>query len=294
MSNLAEKLSALPRLGVGISGEFGSAAKGIDALWLRSQYPELIHFFEYGSDIDRGLDEHARNWAAAGLPCTYHFLDINIEEKIDLTDQWLASTLSLARQMNAVWLCGDAGRWHFGARERGHQMLMPPILCQESLDESAQNIERIQQQTGLLCLPENPPAVIYLGDMHILDYFAELSEKAQCGLLLDCAHLAIFQYSRGLSPLAGLDRFPLDRVVEMHIAGGALAEVSGFKYIEDSHSPDPIDAAWQILEYVAPRAANLRAIVYECELNAPEECLNNFTRLNKLFPASIDLIESIK
>src|SRR6185503_17459800 len=104
----------------------------------------------------------------------------------------------------------------------------------------------------------------YLGDLHILDYFALISEQAGCGLLLDCAHLAIFQHSRGLSPLTGLDGFPLDRVVEMHIAGGAMAEVDGYKYIEDTHSPEPVPAAWEILEYVVPRAPNLRAIVYEC------------------------------
>ena len=63
-----------------------------------------------------------------------------------------------------------------------------------------------------------------------------------------------------------------------------MAEVDGYNYIEDSHSPEPVPAAWEILEYVVPRAPNLRAIVYECELNAPEECLENFARLNTLFP----------
>jgi hypothetical protein len=69
----------------------------------------------------------------------------------------------------------------------------------------------------------------------------------------------------------------------MHIAGGAMAEVDGLAYIEDTHSPEPLEAAWEILEYVVPRARNLRAIVYECELNAPEECLTNFARINKIF-----------
>jgi uncharacterized protein len=290
MTTLKDSLATLPRLGVGISGEFNSAAKGIDIWRMRRDYPEQVHFFEYGSDLERGLDEHVRRWSASGLPCTYHFLDVNIEERADLHDYWIKQTAALAREINAAWLCGDAGRWHFGPRERGHQMLMPPILCRESLVESADNIQRIQQESGFLCLPENPPAVVYLGEMHILDYFAELSEQAQCGLLLDCAHLAIFQHSRGLSPLAAFDNFPFERVIELHIAGGAIAEVDGFTYVEDNHSPDPIEAAWQILEYVVPRAVNLRAIVYECEWNTPEECLDNFARLNVLFPVADQLV----
>lgn len=287
MINLEERLLNLPRLGVGISGEFGSAQKGIDVCRLRADYPELVHFYEYGTDIDRGLDEQVRRWASAGLPCTYHFLDINLEERADMSDYWLEQTAEMAREVGATWLCGDAGRWHFGPRERGHQMLMPPILCRESVLESVDNIQRVQQETGFLCLPENPPAVVYLGDMHILEYFAELSERAQCGLLLDCAHLAIFQHSRGLEPLAGFDNFPFERVVEMHIAGGAVAEIDGYKYIEDSHAPEPVAAAWVILEHVVKRAKNLRAIVYECEWNAPEECVANFARLNELFPVQL-------
>ena len=284
MSTFSERVAQLPKLGVGISGEFNIAAKGIDVGWMQSNYPDLIHFYEYGSDLERGLDEGVRRWAAAGLPVTYHFLDINLEEREDLDQNWLTRTKALATELNASWLCGDAGRWHFGLRERGHGMLMPPILCRESALETAENIQQIEAETGLLCLPENPPSVIYLGDMHMLDYFALVAEQADCGLLLDCAHLAIFQQTRDLSPLTALNNFPLDRIVEMHVAGGAYTEVDGYRYIEDNHAPEPLPATWEILEYVIPRAKNLKAIVFECEHNAPEECLPVFEKLNALFP----------
>lgn len=293
MITFAERVKHLPRLGVGISGEFNLAAHGIDAGWMKENHPGLIHFYEYGGDLDRGLDDTVRRWAAGGLPSTYHFLDINLEEKEDLDSYWLARTKELAGEIKASWLCGDAGRWHFGQRERGHGMLMPPILCRESAIETAESIRRIETETGLFCLPENPPAVIYLGDLHILDYFAQVSELADCGLLLDCAHLAIFQQTRNLSPLTGLDNYPLDRVIEMHIAGGALIDVDGYAYIDDNHSPEPLPATWEILEYVLPRATNLKAIVFECEHNAPEECIDVFERLNRIFPVNTDMSEGV-
>ncbi len=284
---MIERLKALPRLGVGISGEHNSYLKGIDAFRLREAHPELIHFYEYGCDIDRGLDEHVRRWAGSGLPVTYHFLDLNLEELEDLDSKWLARTSRMASEVGAVWLCGDAGRWHFGSRDRGHQMLMPPILCKESALVTAENIRRIEAETGLLLLPENPPAVVYLGDMHLLDYFAVVSEEAECGLLLDCAHLAIFQHSRGLDPLTALDGYPLERVVELHVAGGVYTDVDGYRYIEDNHSPEPVEDCWKILEYVLERAVNLKAIVYECEWNSVEEVVENFSRLNRLFPVEV-------
>ncbi len=291
MTTFAQRAARLPRLGVGLSGEFSVAAKGIDACWMKEHYPDLIHFYEYGADLERGLDEGVRRWAAAGLPLTYHFLDINLEERIDLDRYWLTQTKALAAEIKAAWLCGDAGRWHFGLRERGHGMLMPPILCHESALETAESIVQIEAETGMACLPENPPAVIYLGDLHILDYFALVADRAGCGLLLDCAHLAIFQQTRNLPPLTALDNYPLDRVVEMHVAGGTYAEIDGYPYIEDSHSPEPLPATWEILEYVVPRAKNLKAIVFECEHNAPEECLDVFARLNSLLAVEAELKE---
>jgi uncharacterized protein (UPF0276 family) len=285
MTKFEQKASRLPRLGVGLSGEFNIAAKGMDVNWVKEHYPALVHFYEYGGDLERGLDAGVLRWAAGGLPTTYHFLDINLEEKLDLDPVWIAQTKALANEINAAWLCGDAGRWHFAQRERGHGMLMPPILCHESALETAESIAQIEAETGFAVLPENPPAVIYLGDLHLLDYFALATDKADCGMVLDAAHLAIFQQTRNLPPLTGLDNFPLDRVIEMHVAGGAYADVEGYAYIEDSHSPEPLPATWEILEYVVPRAKNLKAIVFECEHNQPEECQPVFERLNALFPA---------
>jgi uncharacterized protein (UPF0276 family) len=284
MTTFAQKAARLPRLGVGLSGEFSIAAAGIDVSWLKEHYPALVHFYEYGCDLERGLDEGVRRWAAAGWPTTYHFLDVNLEERADVDRHWLARTKALANEIGAAWLCGDAGRWHFGLRERGHGLLLPPILCRESASETAASIAQIEAETGLCCLPENPPAVIYLGELHILEYFAQVTERADCGLLLDCAHLAIFQQTRNLPPLTGLADFPLDRVVELHVAGGTYQQVEGYAYIEDDHSPAPLAATWEILEYILPRAPNLKALVYECERNAPEECLAVFARLNELFP----------
>jgi len=272
-------VSSLPRLGVGISAEFGSARRGIDALALRNDEPDLLDFLEYGADLARGLDDHARRWAAAGLPATYHFLDLNLTEPDDADAGWLERTGSLARELGAAWLCGDGGLWHFGPRDRGHETLLPPVLTRDSALEMAEAIARVEEATGLACLPENPPAPIYLGDVHILDYFALVAERTGGGLLVDCAHLAIFQRMKGHAPLTGLDGFPLDRVVELHVAGGAERNHDGFAWIDDDHQPEPLPDTWRIYEHIAARAPNLKAVVYECERNSPAEVMDNFRHI---------------
>jgi uncharacterized protein (UPF0276 family) len=277
-------VARLPKLGIGISSEFDAARSGIDAVALRDDHPGTIDFLEYGCDLDRGLDEHVLRWAARAWPSTYHFLDLNLEERADVDDDWLRDAARTAREIGAAWMCGDGGLWHFGPRDRGHQTLLPPILCADSADEMAGAIQRVEEVTGLPCLPENPPATIYLGDLHILDYFARVADRAGCGLLLDCAHLAIFQRARGHAPLTGLDGFPLDRVVELHVAGGALRDTDGLAWIDDDHRPEPLEDTWTIFAHVAARAPNLKAVVYECERNPVEEVLENFARIRELVP----------
>jgi uncharacterized protein len=277
-------LAALPRLGVGISGEFDSARTGIDAVELKLSQPELIDFLEFGADLERGLDEHVRRWAARGLPTTYHFLDVNLEEPEDVDDAWLARTAAAAREIGAAWLCGDGGLWHFGPRDRAHMTLMPPVLDVDSAAAMARAVARVQQATGMACLPENPPATVYLGPLHILDYFARVADASGCGLLLDCAHLAIFQRARGHAPLTGLDGFPLERVIELHVAGGSeRVERDGFAWVEDDHAPEPLPDTWEIFRHVAARAPNLKAVVYECERNAPHEVVDGFARIREVF-----------
>lgn len=277
-------IESLPRLGIGISAEFDSARRGIDALELRAAEPGLLDFLEYGCDLARGLDDSARRWAAAGLPATYHFLDLNLTERDDADAAWLEATGDLAGELGAAWLCGDGGLWHFGPRDRGHETLLPPVLCRDSALEMAEAIQRVEQATGLACLPENPPSAIYLGELHILDYFALVADASGGGLLVDCAHLAIFQRMRGLPPLTGLDGFPLDRVIELHVAGGTERDDDGFAWIDDDHQPEPLPDTWQIYEHIAARAPNLKAVVYECERNPPALVVDNFRRIRAVWP----------
>lgn len=283
----AERVAGLPRLGLGVSTEFGAGGPGtLDVAALRRERPEWAGFLEIGVDLARGLDAGARAWVEAGGPTTYHFLDLNLEEAEDLDPDWIAETATLALSIGAAWLCGDAGLWHLGPRDRGHGVLMPPILCAGSARELAVNVRRLREASGFEVLPENPPAHLYLGDLHLLDYFARVADEADCGLLLDVAHLAIYQRATGREPLDGLDGFPLERVVELHVAGGTEFRSGGRVFVDDDHAPEPLPETWRILEHVLPRAPHLRALVYECERNPRAAVEPGFARLAALWPAA--------
>jgi len=282
------RVDQLPRLGLGVSTEFGAAGQpgSLDLNALAYADPAWASFLEVGIETARGLDRPTRAWAAQGLPATYHFLDLNLDHPEDLDPAWLEEVRGLARILRPAWICGDAGLWHFGPRERGHMILLPPILCAEGARLMAEGIVRLREATGLEVLPENPPGQIYLGDLPLLEFFARVCEEADTGMLLDCAHLAMYQRVAGRDALAGLDRFPMERVVEMHIAGGSELEVDGFPFVEDDHGPALLPETWEILEHVARRAPNLKAVVFECERNPLEAVRPHFARIASILRES--------
>lgn len=277
-----ERVRRLPALGLGLSTEHGARHEGLDVLLLRDRRPDLVQFLEIGADLERGFDEDALAWIRRGLPTTYHFLDVNLEEPEDVEEEWARDTASLAREAGAAWLCGDAGLWHVGPRDRGHGTLQPPILVPDSADAVAEGCARLRELSGFEVLPENPPAHAYVGPMHVLDYFARVADRADTGLLLDVAHVAVFQHVRGHDPLAGFDGFPLERVVEIHVAGGRVFEHAAASFVEDDHGTEVLPATWRILEHVLPRAANLKAIVVEAERNPVERVVPLFERVRAL------------
>jgi uncharacterized protein len=284
MSSFLERVSRLPHLGIGVSTEYGAgqASGALDVLELRRRHPGYAAFLEIGVETAKGLDTQAEAWLAEGWPATYHFLDVNLDEPEDFDGPWLSEVRELAARIRPAWMCGDAGLWHFGRRERGHMLLLPPVLSRDSAEALAEGIVRLREETGLEVLPENPPGQVYLGDLHLLDFYALVCETADTGLLLDCAHLGIYQRAKGYAPTTGLDGFPMERVVEMHVAGGTVKRHEGFEFVEDDHIPDVLPGTWEIFEAAVPRSASLRAVVFECERNPMAGAVPGFERIESI------------
>ena len=278
----------LPVLGVGVSTEYGAGdrADSLDPVALRAAHPGYARFLEVGVETAKGLDRHAEAWAAQHLPTTYHFLDVNLDDPRDVGDvPWLAEVRGLCERLRPAWLCGDAGLWHVGRRDRGHMLLLPPILSDASADALADGIASLRDATGREVLPENPPGSVYLVDLHLLEFFARVCDRADTGQLLDVAHLALYQRVTGHAPFDGLDAFPLERVVELHVAGGTERSHDGFAWVEDDHSPEPLPDTWALAEWLLPRCPNLKAIVYECERNPLSAIVPGFQRIHALWTA---------
>lgn len=270
-----DRLSSLPWLGLGVSTEYGAGDRdgALDLSALRTRHPELGAFLEVGVEVSRGVDRHAAAWVQAGGRTTLHFLDLNLDEPRDFDESWMEGFRAAQAQLRPAWICGDAGLWHIGGRERGQMLLLPPILTDTSARRMAEGIVRLREATGLEVLPENPPGTVYVGDLHLLEFFARLCEYADTGMLLDVAHLAIYQAAMGHELWTGLDQLPAERVIECHVAGGVRRTTDGWAWIEDGHGTEVLPETWALFDHVRTKASNLRAVIFECERNPLEACL---------------------
>jgi uncharacterized protein (UPF0276 family) len=91
------------------------------------------------------------------------------------------------------------------------------------------------------------------------DFVGRVVENADCGLLLDL-HNVYCNSLNGRQPLDEyLHQLPLDRVWEIHLAGGM--ERDGFWL--DAHSGAIPDSLYAVAEELVPRLPNLKAIIFE-------------------------------
>jgi uncharacterized protein (UPF0276 family) len=91
------------------------------------------------------------------------------------------------------------------------------------------------------------------------DYVAAVVEGADCGLVLDL-HNAWANHRNGRQPLADfLAAIPLERVWELHLAGGM--EYRG--YWLDAHSGAIAEPVIEIAREIIPRLPRLKALIFE-------------------------------
>jgi hypothetical protein len=277
----AERVQLLPRLGLGVSTEYGAgdAAGALDVLALRTAHPRYAQFLEVGVETARGLDRHARAWVEHGHPTTCHYLDVNLDEPEDFDDEWLDDVRAIAAAIRPAWMCGDAGLWHLGRRERGHMLLLPPVLTPESADGIADGVVRLRDATGYDVLPENPPGQVFLGSMHVLDFFARVADRADTGLLLDCAHSRCSS-ARGHAPLAG-HGYPFS-ASSRSTSRAIKRTTDGFAWVEDDAASVLADVDHRPSR--GPRAPNEGDRV-RVQRNPMAACLASFDRLAALLDA---------
>lgn len=116
-------------------------------------------------------------------------------------------------------------------------------------------------------------------------FITEVLERADCGLLLDVNNVFVNATNHGFDACAWIDAIPLERVVQLHIAGH---EPWDDTLLVDTHGAEVRDEVRALLSYVIERTGP-KPVLLERDSNIPplSELLDEAASLQAVYDAAV-------
>jgi uncharacterized protein len=286
------RLKSIPPLGMGLSVDVYSPDlfELVNILRGRGLQPGYFEIFKATTTALVSVRQ-----AIPDIPLSYHgeglwitqpdvhaspFFQDNVDE--------MAAQLSLIR---SLWLNHECAMKQMAGYSFG--TYVPPLYTKLSAEVVAENIATVQgaidrqsRVAGVMAplfLLEMPPLTYFsAGTIPISLFFRLVTELVPCGLVLDIGHLwTVYRYTGACRRISleqfireFLDEFPLERVVQIHVAGLACHESAceptegqGFPEWIDAHAAPIPSILFTMLEQVLahPNLASLRAVALEVD-----------------------------
>ena len=260
---------ALPFLGLGLSSNLDPAIEP-DPWALHTADPSLFDLVEYSAPLS--LQEAERTAGLFGtlmaarqrLPPLFHPVHLNLAgPELEPADR-LAALDAHARAVGSPWVGNDVAWWHVRGQALPGYLYLAPPFTPAGLEVAVAHALHVASALSVPLALENPVVVRRDGPLHVLDFMGRLHARTGCPLVLDVGHLVAAQLSSGLPLEAGLDGFPFEAVIEVHVAGAVITRTpEGRGVYMDDHGQPLRSETLALLAEVLPRCRALRALVFE-------------------------------
>ncbi len=219
---------AIPDLGVGVGLRTPHVAHV-----LRDGPP--MDWFEIISEnyfADGGIQRANLERAAAAYRLIPHGVSLSIGGTDPIDPGYLARLRALVSRVRAPW-CSDHLCWTGSGKVDVHDLLPLPYNP-ETLSHVIDRVRRVQDELQVPFALENASSYMEFeaSTMPEHEFLAELSERADCGILLDVNNVFVSAYNHGFDAEAYVDAIPADRVLQIHLAGHTHKGL----YLLDTHS----------------------------------------------------------
>lgn len=272
--------TGIPQLGVGIGWRAEIAREILDN---RDQvdWCELIaeHFIGAAPDQLQAIARISRQ-----LPLVPHGVDLSIGTDCPLDEGYLQGLKALNALVNAPWHTDHLCFTRVPGFNLGH--LGPLQFSERTVALVAKHARRVKEVCRRPFLLENITYEFMVPGSTLSEpeFIARVLREADVGLLLDVTNLLINAANHRYDVYEFLDILPMDRVVQLHIAGGFH---DGEKWV-DSHSFPVPDEVFALTEYIVERA-DVKGILLERDAQFPnrfEELLDELARARAIFSAA--------
>jgi uncharacterized protein (UPF0276 family) len=146
--------------------------------------------------------------------------------------------------------------------------LLPLPLQPEAADTAVHRICELQEQLGVPVAVENVSYYAHPGRAHCteIDFLLDVLERADARLLLDVNNVFVNAKNHGFDPYAYIDRIPIERVVQIHVAGHSVRDDG---LLLDTHGTAVRAEVYQLLEHALRRVGPV-PVLLERDQNFPD------------------------
>jgi uncharacterized protein (UPF0276 family) len=198
------------------------------------------------------------------FPLVAHGLDLSIGSADGVDPRYLDKVAALIERIDPPWWSEHLCFTRAGGVSIGHLASLP--YTQEAIDVVARNVEFVRRRIKTPLILENITCVVRIpgGEMDEPEFLSRTLEATDCGWLCDVANMHVNAMNFGMGAEGEFERWPWDRLVQMHYAGGR--ERNGV--LIDSHDAATSEAVWMLHDRVVARAP-VKAVVLERDEKIP-------------------------
>jgi hypothetical protein len=212
-----------------------------------------------------GEREYLFRACAERRPMLSHSVSLSLGGPDPLDGALLEAIESLRQQVDLAWWSDHLCYSTVGGAQL-HD-LFPLPSTEEAVEHVAKRAREAQARVDAPLLIENISFYAHMpgGTLDDATFVRAAVEQSGCGLLLDVNNVYVNSLNHGFDPRAYIDRMPLERVRELHLAGHTPRE----GVVIDTHIGPIPDAVWELYRYTLERAGRLIPTLIEWDQEIP-------------------------
>lgn len=231
--------------------------------------------------------------ALAKFPCVAHGLSLSIGTVGDPNHSYLDATKRFLAETGMEVFSEHLAFHRADGQDLTMFLAMP--FEEASVQWVAENYRFVRGKLGRSFALENVTYAFPVPHCPLDEagFLRRLCKETDCTLLLDVTNVFNNARNHGYDPIEFFDLIPMERVSQMHLAGGHQLPDGRW---EDSHSAPVMDEVWPLFDEAVRRAVNARIVILErdSKLKPFASVMNDIRRAREIFYSHRPLVAPLR
>jgi uncharacterized protein (UPF0276 family) len=222
---------------------------------------------------DGGRPIHILEKVRRDFPIVLHGVSLSVGSSDPIDFSYLRRLKNLVDQIQPS-VVSDHCCWTSIDGENLHD-LMPLPFTEEAVEHIVEKVKRAQDFLGRRILLENVSSYVTFqsSEMTEWDFLSEISNRSDCGLLLDVNNVYVSAVNHGFKALDFILGVPVSRVGQFHLAGHTTRKLgNGQSFLVDTHDHPVCPEVWDLYRAAVHRFGAVSTMIeWDAEIPAYAE-----------------------